>query len=348
MSADPRPRPRAFRLSNPDVVRFAPDMPEPELRSGAVVVTEDPLETIEAADGTPVPLGARRRTPWGTIFASALGGLLALGFGLALERWIADLFAAVPWLGWLALGLAALAGIAFLAILAREIAGVWRERRIERLRESALAALRVRDHAAAKAVVADLLALYDARSHAERAGSALAALGDEILEPEDRLAIAERELLRPLDAQAKRAIAGAAKQVSVVTALSPRAIVDVAFVMYAAARLLGRIARIYGARPGALGFLRLFRAAIGHLAVTGGVAVGDSLVQQVLGLGLAARISAKLGEGVLNGLITARFGLAALAVCRPLPFVGEEAPRLGDVAGELVTRNPGAGPAAEP
>src|SRR3712207_6930775 len=45
--------------------------------------------------------------------------------------------------------------------------------------------------------------------------------------------------------------------------------------------------------------------------------VGDSLVQQALGLGVAARISAKLGEGVLNGLMTARFGLAALNVCRP-------------------------------
>ena len=86
-------------------------------------------------------------------------------------------------------------------------------------------------------------------------------------------------------------------------------------------------------RPGLFGFLRLAKAAFNHLAVTGGVAVGDSLMQQVLGLGLAARISAKLGEGVLNGLMTARFGLAALSVCRPLPFIREETPKIGDVAG---------------
>ena len=133
-------------------------------------------------------------------------------------------------------------------------------------------------------------------------------------------------MLAPLDAQAKRAIAGAAKQVSLVTAVSPRAIVDVAFVIFAAVRLLRTLARIYGGRPGLFGFLRLAKAAFNHLAVTGGVAVGDSLMQQVLGLGLAARISAKLGEGVLNGLMTARFGLAALAVCRPLPFIREETP----------------------
>jgi putative membrane protein len=59
------------------------------------------------------------------------------------------------------------------------------------------------------------------------------------------------------------------------------------------------------------------------------------VIQQVVGQGLAARISAKLGEGVLNGLLTARIGLAALAVCRPLPFVEAPPPTLGDVAGDL-------------
>jgi putative membrane protein len=198
--------------------------------------------------------------------------------------------------------------------------------------------LAVRDHEAAKTVAADLAALYGERPEAKRGRGAVESLSGEILDAEDRLAIAERELLAPLDDRAKRAIAGAARQVSIVTAISPRAIVDVVFVIYAAVRLLRRVARIYGGRPGALGFLRLARAAFNHLAVTGGVAVGDSLLQQVLGLGLAARISAKLGEGVLNGLMTARFGLAALAVCRPLPFVKEEPPRLGDVAGELLSK----------
>jgi putative membrane protein len=318
--------PRAFRLDDPDI------------EGGSVIVTDDPVDAIEAADGVLVPMPGRRRAPWTALLLSALSGLLLLGLGLAIENLIMDLAAIAPWLGWVAAGLATLAVLAFLAILGREIGGIWREQKIEHLREAAVDALAVKDHTGAKKVVSELATLYGGRTSALEAGKRLRGLGDEIIDPDDRLAIAERELLAPLDAQAKRAIAGAAKQVSLVTAVSPRAIVDVAFVVFAAVRLLRTLARIYGGRPGLFGFLRLAKAAFNHLAVTGGMAVGDSLLQQVLGLGLAARVSAKLGEGVLNGLMTARFGLAALAVCRPLPFIREEPPRIGDVAGELVSR----------
>jgi putative membrane protein len=319
-------QPRAYRLDDPNVT------------AGAVQVTDEPFDAIEAADGIVVPMGEKRRAPWLGILISALSGLLLLGLGLAVENLIVDLYAIAPWLGWVALGLAILAVLAFLAILGREVAGIWREQKIESLREAAIDALAVKDHRAAKGIVADLLSLYGGRASAAQGSARLRGLTDEIIDADDRLAIAERELLAPLDLQAKRAIAGAAKQVSLVTAVSPRAIVDVAFVIFVAVRLLRTLARIYGGRPGLFGFLRLAKAAFNHLAVTGGMAVGDSLMQQVLGLGLAARISAKLGEGVLNGLMTARFGLAALSVCRPLPFIREETPKIGDVAGELISR----------
>jgi putative membrane protein len=328
-------QPRAFRLDDPGVVTVRADEPAPE-RAGSVVVTEEPMEAIEAADGALVPVAERRGFSWGGMLLSALGALVMLTLGLGLERLIADLFVAAPWLGWVALALALLALVAFLAIVIRELAGIFRERRIEKLREAASDAVAVKDHEAAKRVVRDLIALYGERAHSAAGRKRLMAWSEEIIEADDRIGLAERELVMPLDLQVKRAVANAAKQVSVVTAVSPRAIVDVAFVIFAAVRLLRRISMIYGGRPGLLGFLRLARAAFGHLAVTGGVAIGDSFVQQVLGLGLAARISAKLGEGVLNGLMTARFGIAAIAVCRPLPFLREEPPRLGDVASELL------------
>src|SRR5690606_23505080 len=114
-----------------------------------------------------------------------------------------------------------------------------------------------------------------------------------------------------------------------------RAVVDLLFVLVTILGLVRRLARLYGGRPGTLGFLRLTRAVLGHLAVTGGMAAGDSILQQIVGHGLAAKLSARLGEGVVNGILTARVGIAAIEVCRPLPFVVGKPPSLSDVMAEL-------------
>jgi putative membrane protein len=329
-------RPRAFRIPSAAPEETPDGVAPPPVPPSQVRIVEEPFEIVDAADGVAVPVAPKARAPWLSLLLVALGGLVSLGVGLSVERLIADLFSAAPWLGAVALVLLGVAAIAFLAIVARELSGIWRERQIERVRAKAMGAIAERDHSAAQAVVRDLSGLYAERPALAAGRARLETLGDAILDVDDRIGLAEHELLAPLDRQARNAIAAAAKQVSAVTALSPRAIVDVAFVIFAAVRLLRRIATIYGGRPGFLSFLRLARAAFAHLTVTGGMAVGESMIQQVLGLGIAARVSAKLGEGVLNGLMTARFGLAAMAVCRPLPFVREAPPRLTDVAGELL------------
>jgi putative membrane protein len=87
-----------------------------------------------------------------------------------------------------------------------------------------------------------------------------------------------------------------------------------------------------------LGLIRLMRHVIAHLAVTGGMAASDSLIQQMLGHGIAAKLSARLGEGLLNGLLTARLGLAAIDVTRPLPFAALPRPALSDLAKDLLRR----------
>ena len=122
---------------------------------------------------------------------------------------------------------------------------------------------------------------------------------------------------------------------SLVTAVSPRALVDVAYVVFEAGRLIRRLAELYGGRPGTLGFFRLARDVLAHLAVTGSIAVGDSFVQQIVGHGLAARLSAKLGEGVVNGMMTARIGIAAMETARPLPFSAVKRPGMSDFLSAL-------------
>ena len=119
---------------------------------------------------------------------------------------------------------------------------------------------------------------------------------------------------------------------SLLTAVSPRAILDLIFVVGQLIRLVRRIAEIYGGRPGLFGLIKLARSIGAHLAITGGMAVGDSMLQQIVGHGIASRISARMGEGVLNGLLTTRVGISALAVCRPAPFAVAKPPGISEVA----------------
>ena len=272
---------------------------------------------------------ARPGFPWGGLFWSALGGLVTLALGLWAVKLVEDLAARVPWLGWVALGLACLAALAFVVIAAKEAFGLLRLATMEKLRARAGAAIAASDKSAALAVVRDLVAFEREKPQLVFAEHASAA---------DLLQVAERELLARRDETARALVARAARRVSLVTAVSPRALVDLAFVFINALVMVRRLAEIYGGRPGALGLIKLMRQVIAHLAVTGGLAAGDSIIQQLLGHGVAARLSARLGEGVLNGLLTARLGLAAIDVVRPLPFVALSRPALSDIAGDLLRR----------
>ncbi|MCG5237558.1 YcjF family protein [Xanthobacter oligotrophicus] len=310
-------------------------------RLDEAAITMAPPEPAEPAFPLPVPVPEPRRS-WGLslagLFWSALGGVLSLMAYVGLSQLIADLFARAEWLGYVGLAFTAALLAAALAIVAREVAGMARLTKLDAIRANAEKALAEDDRALAEAVVRDVLRLSAETPSLARARTDLEGHLTGIIDGADLVRLSERTLLAGLDSRARQMVSDAARNVSVVTAVSPRAAVDLAFVLYSAVTLMRRLAQLYGGRPGTLGTFRLVKHVLGHLAITGGMAAGDTLVQQIVGQGLAARLSARLGEGVVNGLLTARLGLAAIAVTRPLPFTALPAPRLADVAGGLLRK----------
>lgn len=334
-------RPRAVRLTPEPLPGFAEQAPRPPRAAPPPVeILPDPSafaglepEPEEQAVEVAQRSGIFRRTlvSWAGLFWSAAGGLVSLAASLWAWTTIEDLFRRSPVLGDIGLALLALALLALLVMGAREARAIGRQRHIARLHQDFAKAHAADDRDAARRLVADLASLYAARPDTAGARKDVLALRGEIVDGRDLCEIAERTLVGPLDERAKAAVATAAKRVSVVTTIAPRAIVDVAFVMLQAVRLIRLVAEIYGGRPGLLGFLKLARSVAAHLAITGGMAAGDSLLQQVVGHGIAAKVSARLGEGVLNGLLTARIGVSAMAVCRPMPFSARPMPNLRNV-----------------
>ena len=325
--ARPEPAPATAQVRQPRAAK-----PEEAL---AVPAEIDVFDEPDAALAEPPPAGPRKRSTLGSIFLGALGLLVSLALGLWVDGLIRELFSRSDWLGWLAAGIATVAALSLLVIVARELVGLARLASVERLREAGREAIDRDDARAARKVAAELAGLVSRRPETAAGRRALKEMRDDVIDGADLVRLAETELLGPLDARAQGLILDAAKRVSVVTAVSPRALVDIAYVLYEAARLIRRLAELYGARPGALGFARLFRDVLAHLAVTGAVAAGDEFVHQLVGQGLAARLSAKLGEGVVNGMMTARIGVAAMDIVRPLPFSALKRPGMGDFLAAL-------------
>jgi putative membrane protein len=343
-------KPAAFRIEPEATPKEQAAFRQPDAQSarrpravktdGAVVVPAeiDVFDEPDIVAAEPPPATAsRKRSLLGSLFFGALGVLVSLAVGLWTDQLIRDLFARAEWLGWLAAGMAVIAVLALLVILVREFLAISRLAEVEKLQKRALDAIARDDPKAARAVVDELSAFVAAKPETAAGRRALAELRDEIIDGGNLVRLAETEILGPLDARAKVMILEAAKRVSLVTAVSPRALVDVAYVVFEAGRLIRRLSELYGGRPGTLGFFRLARSVLAHLAVTGSIAVGDSFVQQIVGHGLAARLSAKLGEGVVNGMMTARIGIAAMETARPLPFSATRRPGMSDFLSALTS-----------
>ncbi len=335
-------RPGAFRIDDEaSSTSASPVRRAPKSFDGNVVVTpdeRDPFVTPPELAAQELPVAEprrRRRFSFANVALAAFGTFLSLAFGLWADSVVRDLFARSDWLGYAALTALAIGLLAIAVVVGREIIGLMRLSAVQSLKTEAEAAAAAPLPGPARAVVASLSGILSHRAETARGRAVLDATKDEIIDGHQLIDLAERELLAPLDRRARALILNASKRVSVVTAISPRAIVDLAYVVFEVSRLVRAMAELYGGRPGTLGLFRLMRDVVAHLAVTGSIAVGDGLAQQVLGHGVAAKLSKRLGEGVINGLLTARIGIAAMDLCRPLPFRALKRPGIGDFLADL-------------
>ena len=325
----PVARPTAPTNTPADAVR-APRAFTPE-RAEIVEAVFEPEAEPDLVAPTP------RRMGWLGRFAWTTGGILvSAGLGLAADRLIRDLFATNEWLGWLGLGVLGAFLIAVAALIIREMLALRRLSVLDGVRREAASAHAGNDRRQAGAVVDHLGAIYAGRPDLARGRENLNGHLDGLFDGTEVIALAERSLMAPLDARSRTLVAASARRVALVTAVSPRALIDIAFVIYESVRLAGAIAALYGARPGFFGFWRLAGSVLAHLAVTGGLVLTDGVVEQLVGQGLAAKLSARLGEGVVNGLMTVRVGIAAMRVVRPLPFETLPQPSVRDFIPELV------------
>mgnify|MGYP006271164665 CR=1 FL=1 len=292
-----------------------------------------PAEAPPVEDAAPAAEQALHRAArgggWGLggVTAAALGGLVALALGLWVVEFVEGLFARTPWLGAVGLALAGVAALGLVLGAIGEAAALARLGRIETIRALAASARDSGARGPAETVLDALAKLYRGRPEMAAPAAEAARLREEIPDGPDLLSETERLMLPALDAQAERAVTAGVRRVAATTALLPMPAVDVAVILWSNARMIRRIAEIYGGRAGWLGSWRLLKAVAGHLVASGAVSATDDLLGPMLGGGVLGKLSRRFGEAAVNGALTARVGVAAMQVCRPLPFEARPTPR---------------------
>jgi putative membrane protein len=298
------------------------------------------LELVEP-EPAPAPLvpvaepPPSRARPWRRLLLWGGGLTLTAWLGVEAYDLLAELFARSVWLGGafaLLLG-AAVAG-AF-GLVGREVVSLRRLARAEQLRADAEPLLNSEVHGEAQALIERIDRLYGDREDLRPALAAFRAQASDALNDGEQLRLFASTVLAPLDRRANQLVLRGARDIGALTALSPLGLLDSALVLGRTVIMLRAIARLYGVRPGTVASLTLLRRTVRNVLAAGlGDLVSDAAVEAT-GATLLSALSARAGQGAVNALLAAKLGLAAMQVCRPLPFTQDQLPSLRQLRAEL-------------
>lgn len=275
-----------------------------------------------------------RRSLWRRMVIAGTGLLLVSGVAQA-AMWSVRAWQQQDWLALGTLG----AGVLFVLAGAGSLATEWR--RLYRLRQRAdereLAGELLRSHALGRGRefclrLAKQAGIDDNHPALRRWHAAL------VESHSDREVVAlYAKLVQPvLDAQARREISRSAAESALMIAVSPLAIVDMGFIAWRNLRLINRIAGLYGIEVGYFSRLKLFRLVLLNIAFAGVSEWVREVGMDWMSQDLTARLSARMAQGMGAGLLTARLGIKAMELCRPLPWIDGDKPRLGDYRREII------------
>lgn len=329
----PKPR-RHFHLNGDAVAEplIGDDTPlRSAYRFDATAREETPADNAASRDALPEQsLGAPRKRRWGLMFV--LAGSAALG-AAEFVTGLPDAVASANWLdaAWQVFGLT-LIGLGGAAML-RELARLKRLKRHDKLRE-ALATLPHRSPKQARTLAGRLqtqLKLSDDDPH----WVAFQHAREPHHSGQDTLTLLNHHLLGPRDREAQRLISRMCGETAVMVAVSPLTLVDMALVAWRNIAMVDRLCRLYGLELGYASRLRLFKTVLHNMAFAGASELATDAGMDMLSLDMTGRLSARAGQGLAVGLLSARLGLRALRLCRPLAFAPNEQPTLGDLRRDL-------------
>ncbi len=332
---------RPVELSPDDLTSGdTPDAPQPDA-TRPQAAREIPLEMTQAVEDSeniehpteqPSVRSSSRRLLWGSLTA-----LVIAAFGAELYRllsWSSNLH---PFLG-IAFGALALVLLGSVGLELRQgFKGSRQLKQARVLQHQAQALLAQNTHGNSAQLTRQLEHQYRHTSLNRQLQNALQQL-DSSYNDGEIIHYLNRHALSQADKAAQRCVQRYSIESGVLVAFSPWASFDMLLVAWRNLRMLREISTIYGVAPGLLTQGRLLKQVLQNLAFAGASEMAMEAGSALLSSSVTTSLSARAGQGLGAGLFTARTGLTAIKLCRPLPDSRQDSGMLNKIAKGIVQR----------
>ena len=288
-----------------------------------------PLAPAEAADAT-------KRRPWLKLF---LGGAAAFAIGvLGLDAYdyAVNLFERSIWLGGAFSGLLALMVAGALGVVGREVLSLRKLTKVDDLRTEGERLMTSEAHGQAENFLRKVEKLYRDRTELDQPIWRFHDQASDALNDRERIELFASTVFKPIDEEAYRIVKRSSRDIGVLTALTPVGALDSLIVLVRTVTMMRSIARLYGVRPGFAGTVRLAKRGVRNIVIAGVGELVSHAAVETAGASLLSILSARAGQGAVNGLLAARIGLSIMQICRPIPFAQTELPSLRKFRAEIL------------
>lgn len=276
-----------------------------------------------------------KRRPWlrmllggSALFVTGLLGLDAYDFATGL-------FERSVWLGGAFSALLALVAAGAIGVVGREVISLRRLGRVEDLRVEGERLMTSEAHGQAEDFLRKVEKLYRDRPELDKPVWRFHDQASDALNDRERLELFAHTVFNPMDKAAYQVVKASGRDIAVLTALTPIGALDSMIVLVRTVSMMRSIAMLYGVRPGFTATVRLAKRGVRNIVIAGVGELVSHAAVETAGASLLRMLSAKAGQGAVNGLLAARIGLSIMQICRPLPFAEDELPSLQKLRAEI-------------
>jgi putative membrane protein len=276
-----------------------------------------------------------KRKPWLGRFFTAISVVVLVASVVELGLFIRDMYLSDDWLSGIWLGV----GFSILALVFGAIYSEWRGlRRLKRQSASRQTSVELFSTPAiglAKQHCLDIAQTLPAGYENEIAIWQRSI--DEHHTDSEVLGLFEQLVISKVDQAALGKVMSNAGASSVMIAVSPFALVDMAIVLWRNIRMMQQISEIYGVHLGYWGRIALIRQVFRHMLYAGAAEIISDAGNYALGASITGKLSTRIAQGMGAGVLTARIGLNAIHSCRPIPWLTVQRPGLNQLSKKILT-----------